>query len=468
MLRTRKITVLRLLGQTGERQRERNTTRTNNRRVNNDRTVYDDLVNNLNEDTDYSTVSNRTGNTNMDDATVNEIFEDFDRTVCARTTLQPLDISFISNRSMNKCKETSLTLLMQPKISVKLKNYVDCMLIRMIANKINAKNDSFVRTYNRQGGNQKVTKSQPYTRLYSVMMFEKEQPTNKIAYIIEDNMNHNNLWDFNTNIRDNGGITVGTVIRLHHVKPIERMMADDCASIVTAKPAVVMKNPMKLNEVNINYQVTAGIPCTFVLNSCILEILDSEPIETGCGGLFCDKQRISEITNYGQGCCCFCFSQKRANMEIFHTMVIKHISLEEPIYVQEYSSTRFSLLFQTSVLNSEITKASMDMTDNFFDLQEAIENVVDYINKNGGKVVGWYKRGKVQYHTVLVQNSNDPNNTKFGNSANQKNAQVDNSEINFHPCIVRSTNEKFTDEKSDEFKEMKSKKFDVNVLMGSA
>ena len=84
----------------------------------------------MNEDTDYSTVSNRPGNTNMDDATVNEIFEDFDRTVCARTTLQPLDISFVSNRSMNKCKETLLTLLMKPKISVKLKNYVDCRQLK--------------------------------------------------------------------------------------------------------------------------------------------------------------------------------------------------------------------------------------------------------------------------------------------------------------------------------------------------
>ena len=218
-----------------------------------------------------------------------------DCSVRARTGLQPLDISFISNRFMNKTREITITKLMQPKLGVLLKNHVNCMMIRMIANKNGAKNDSFVRTYNRQNGNQKVTKTQPYTRLFSVMMFENNQPTPRIAYIMEDSLTHNNLWDLSTNICDNGVISIGTVIRLHHVKPIEKMMADDCPSIVTAKPAIVMQNPISLSEVRINYQLTAGIPCAFVLNNCTIEVLDNEPIETGCGGLFCDKQRIRDM-----------------------------------------------------------------------------------------------------------------------------------------------------------------------------
>ena len=58
------------------------------------------------------------------------------------------------------------------------------MLICMIANKSGAKNDSFVRTYNRQAGNKRVTKTQPYTCLFSVMIFEDGQPTSRMAYIM--------------------------------------------------------------------------------------------------------------------------------------------------------------------------------------------------------------------------------------------------------------------------------------------
>ena len=173
------------------------------------------------------------------------------------------------------------------------------------------------------------------------MMFENNQPTPKIAYLMEDKHNLANLWDFHVNIRDNGGISIGTVIRLFHVKPIEKIMADDCPSLLTCKPAVVLQDPINLIEVPINYQVTAGIPTGFVLNGCKLELLDSEPIETGCGGLFCDKQRVREVNKYGQGCCCYKFSERRSNMEIVHTLKIRHHSLQEIIYVEEYSSTRF-------------------------------------------------------------------------------------------------------------------------------
>ena len=129
---------------------------------------------------------------------------------------------------------------MQPKINVDLKNHVNCMMIQMIANKNGSKNDYLVRTYNRQQGNQKVTKTQPYTCLTSVIIFENNQPPSRIAYIMEDNQNHCNMWDSSTNIRNNGTIRIGTTIQLHHVKPIEKMMADDCPSLVISKPAVVL------------------------------------------------------------------------------------------------------------------------------------------------------------------------------------------------------------------------------------
>ena len=134
------------------------------------------------------------------------------RNVRQRQALVPLDMNMLTNRSMNKTKETSIPKLMLPKIQVALKNHLNCMMIRMIANKNGQKNDTLVRTYNRQQGNQKITKAQSYTRLFSVIVFENNQPTSRLAYIMEDQMNHRNMWDFHTNIRDGGVISVGTTI----------------------------------------------------------------------------------------------------------------------------------------------------------------------------------------------------------------------------------------------------------------
>ena len=152
-------------------------------------------------------------------------------------------------------------------------------------------------------------------------------------------------------------------------------------------------------------------------------------------------------------------------MEILNTLVIQHDSLDEPMYIEEYSSTKFSLLFQSSVLNSEITKSSLDMTDKFFSLEESIINGVEYINENGGfTIIGWYKRGQVQDRTVLVQNTNEQNSSKYGATVNQ-NVQVDNSQINFHPCVIRPTNKNFFVNGSAKFNHLKRNKFDVSLLM---
>ena len=172
---------------------------------------------------------------------------------------------------------------------------------------------------------------------------------------MEDQMNHRNMWDFSTNIRDDGVISVGTTIRLHHVKPVEKMMADDYQSLVTTRPIVVMKDPISLDKVKINYQTLAGFPSTFVLNNCRIEILDSEAVGTGCGGLFCEKQRTLEVMACVQGSCCFLFSQRHPNMAVLHTLTINHASLQEPLCIDQCSSTRFSLLFQIGILSCEIS-----------------------------------------------------------------------------------------------------------------
>ena len=50
------------------------------------------------------------------------------------------------------------------------------------------------------------------------------------------------------------------------------------------------------------------------------------------------------------------------------------------------------------------------MSEEYFDIEDAIRNVVELVNNNGGwTVVGWYKRGKINDQS-MDNDSNQSNN----------------------------------------------------------
>ena len=73
------------------------------------------------------------------------------------------------------------------------------------------------------------------------------------------------------------------------------------------------------------------------------------------------------------------------------------------------------------------------MSEEYFDIEDAIRNVVELVNNNGGwTVVGWYKRGKINDQSM----DNDSNQSNNRNGNNNDEDQVDNGEICFHLCVV--------------------------------
>ena len=64
-----------------------------------------------------------------------------------------------------------------------------------------------------------------------------------MLYILEEDINHSNIWIHFTSIRDNGGITIVTVLQLFGPKPYEDIMPDGVPSIVTRFPVAIMKQP---------------------------------------------------------------------------------------------------------------------------------------------------------------------------------------------------------------------------------
>ena len=109
-------------------------------------------------------------------------------------------------------------------------------------------------------------------------------PTSNMVYILEDDINHPNLWSHHTSIRDNGGITIGTIIRFFAPKPYENIMPDRVPSIESRFPIAVMKQPNELLDVQINYEIQGGESMAFCLNGCVVDSLSITPEETGCAG----------------------------------------------------------------------------------------------------------------------------------------------------------------------------------------
>ena len=61
---------------------------------------------------------------------------------------------------------------------------------------------------------------------------------------------------------------------------------------------------------------------------------------------------------------------------------------------------------QISVISSQVYISALDLTDEFFNLEDAFENIIWFMNKNSGlAVTSWYKRGNVNDRTIIHQNN---------------------------------------------------------------
>ena len=92
--------------------------------------------------------------------------------------------------------------------------------------------------------------------------------------------------------------------------------------------------------------------------------------------------------------------------------------------MDDFSSSRFSMLYMKQPFSPTVGINQVDATDEFFKLQDCIDAVVKYINDNGGfTVLGWYKRGEI----------NDSSNDDSEN-------QVQSSEMGYHVVSMKPTN----------------------------
>ena len=128
-----------------------------------------------------------------------------------RYIIEPLDTSTLNHKKYTKFTSLTLADLATDATDFKKRGYLDLQIIRMIANGRSGQQNK-VRFYKAKDNSKKMS-SVGYKRLFLLRVIRPDTGTTNLVYVIEDEINHCNMWNQFTSIRDNGGITIGYIIR---------------------------------------------------------------------------------------------------------------------------------------------------------------------------------------------------------------------------------------------------------------
>ena len=130
-----------------------------------------------------------------------------------------------------------------------------------------------------------------YKRLYLMRVINQEQPTNNLLYVLEDDIHHENLWKHRISIRDNSGITIGTILCFFFHR---NLMKTSCQMVFLRLKVDSLLQSWKHHHCCLSF-LLIWESMVLCLNNCTIESLAITPEETGCAGRFCDNHRIVEV-----------------------------------------------------------------------------------------------------------------------------------------------------------------------------
>ena len=192
-------------------------------------------------------------------------------------------------------------------------------------------------------------------------------------------------------------------------------------------------------------------------------------VTTTCNGLMCNKSSISEWNNI-KGCGCVGMNPNVSSLAIVHSIWISSVAdmtmaanerIQRRISHTDFSSTKFSLCYLTSRFPPAVRKSSLSQVNHlYWELEDCIEDVVEFVNDNGGwTVVGWYKRGAIKDRSLIESSSS--NNTTNGNN---EDVTVGSGKLNFHIVELMPTNQAILDRNTDLGMGLQQQKFDISRL----
>jgi len=373
------------------------------------------------------------------------------------TVCRPIDNSL--TRMLTRLNFTSLQELLD-RDSNDQQNYhcIDLQILRVIAPaNLPGTNGAF--TYSNRSRNRNTGNQINYTRLFLVRVHSTNEG-NRLCYLMETRTQNTTLWNRNVELRDNGVLTMGTVIRVLAPRPIDSLMVGDIPLLNTNFPVIIMNAPTSYLRVSIDYQVQGNNAFAFALNNINVFIKNTSPKSTSCSGLTCDRQRLEDWNGTERGCGCYAMHHRRSSIAIQHDVELfgaDNLNLT----MENFSSNKFSKLYLSSNLSPNILLQQMQYTEEFFDLLDRIDRVMDFIRDNGGfTIIGWYKRGLINDRS-LVSNANTNNN--HGNNGADT-VQVDNGDVHFHIIEILPTDHSMLNHLSVLGAQLNNHKFDVNQM----
>ena len=120
----------------------------------------------------------------------------------------------------------------------------------------------------------------------------------------------------------------------------------------------------------------------------------------------------------------------------------------------DFASNKFSLFYFKQRLPSTVTVNALTMSQEYFDIEDAIGKVVELVNDNGGwTVIGWYKRGVITDKSLLEV---PPSNVVS--------SEVTAGQINYHIIQLLPSKKSFMDEGSNLNLQLNEKKYDTSRM----
>ena len=353
---------------------------------------------------------------------------------------------------MQRLKRTQIATLMKEGIGQTCTNFNMTFLEAQVLRVICPGNDSRAAIFNRQR-NRSMTMN--YSRLFLMRQHGPDE-SSTMFYVMMSRDQNNNMFNRNIAFRDNGVISIGSYIRILAPMPIISLMNNVTPMVISNFPIVAVKPPLLLESIAASEAVQDENCYAFINTNANLHINSTAPTQTNCSGLLCDKQRLREIRG---GCGCFHMINNRSNIAFLHHIrIIGNLGLD--ITIDNFSSTKFSLLFLTERLPPSVRISALTMSDAFFDMMDCMKDCIDLINADGGfTIVGWYRQGLINDRSL---EDNNGQGNDFRNQGQNESLQVGCSNLVHHVVEITPNNKDYLDTSTGRGASLQAKKFDVS------
>ena len=222
---------------------------------------------------------------------------------------------------------------------------------------------------------------------------DKEDETGTLYYLIQSTVQHDNLWNFNRSICDNGDITIGTTFCILNPRPIERYMAGQIPIIKTDHQVVTLQS-QDLRTIDIRENLPSNETVGFCVKNVSLILLILACIPGRCSSYFCDRQRVKELTGLKKGCGCYYAGRNSSIVIKFELSVnIGHTELE----ISDFTSCKFQQIFLNGQIPIGVAVESFCVPSLVYEnVYDSVCDIIDFIGINGGwMIISWLKRGEI-------------------------------------------------------------------------